>query len=892
MQATCEADAGTLGMSKVCLNDDDTAVLSAGPNGDAIIPDHFVRLYVLTSGEELVIRQVSPLPSFEVEATGLYTIHTLVYNPETLDLGIVDFGQTTGFDVNGLLIQGGGDICASLDVAGVKFAFEDCQGVCNAFAGTLKAEEKDCFAEGQTRLAATHGAAPLAPEGFTVAYVLTSGDELVIQDLSDEPSFVVDGEGRFTIHTLVYDPETLDLGMVDIGATTGFDVNSLLVQGGGDICAALDVAGAPFEVEKCTAELACKAEFGELKIKTADCIEDGQGFFEAEIKTAPTVPDGFQTLFVLTSGDELIIENVSDAPAFDISEPGKYTIHTLVYDPETLDLGIVEVGVTTGFDVNGLLLQGGGDICAVLDVAGVSATFKNCKCEAEAGRLLPRSKECIENGKTATIKARRFRSAVVPSGFSLIYVLTSGTELVIENVANSPEFEVGEEGLYTIHTLVYDPETLDLGIVEFGKTTGFDVNGLLVQGGGDICGALDVRGAKFLVEKCDSCNVTFGQLKAKPIDCLKDKYDRVKLSANLTKNPTGPRGFKLLFVLTKGEKLVIQQVSEHPEFYVDKTGLYTIHTLVYDPKTLDLGIVEFGKTSGFDVNGLLVQGGGDICAALDVEGAKFRVERCGEECKADFGAIAPKHVDCYDGRNWVKIEAKVTKYPVVPRGYRVIYVVTTGEELTIQAASYHPVFYVKGTGRVTIHTLVYNPHTLDLRIIKAGKTTGGEVNSLLIQGGGDICAALDVEGASFHITSCGKHLQTQLNVLDADRPAVAVGLPEELNAGSELPSLYPNLQVPSVKMETGQQPDPQMPVLYPNPATNAVQLDIPSAMIGQNLIIDIMDTNGQLLKRIPVQGANARATIDVSDLTNGMYNLRINTADGEVKNMLFSKFSN
>jgi hypothetical protein len=34
----------------------------------------------------------------------------------------------------------------------------------------------------------------------------------------------------------------------------------------------------------------------------------------------------------------------------------------------------------------------------------------------------------------------------------------------------------------------------------FGTTTGFDVNGLLIQGGGTICGALDVAGAPIVVE--------------------------------------------------------------------------------------------------------------------------------------------------------------------------------------------------------------------------------------------------------------------------------------------------------------------------------------------------------------------------------------------------------
>jgi hypothetical protein len=58
---------------------------------------------------------------------------------------------------------------------------------------------------------------------------------------------------------------------------------------------------------------------------------------------------------------------------------------------------------------------------------------------------------------------------------------------------------------------------------------------------------------------------------------------------------------------------------------VDQSGLYTIHTLVYDPATLDLSGVQVGVTTGFDVNGLLLQGGGAICASLDVQGAPFIV---------------------------------------------------------------------------------------------------------------------------------------------------------------------------------------------------------------------------------------------------------------------------
>jgi hypothetical protein len=194
----------------------------------------------LTSGAGLVIEQVNSTPSFTVTAGGLYTIHTLVYNPATLDLAIVVPGQTTGFDVNGLLVQGGGSICASLDVAGAPVT------VGNPSAGTITTDNFiACIDNGNATVSATPDGNALVLPGYQTLYVLTRGFGLTIQQVNTVPSFTVSQVGLYRIHTLVYDPATLNLGIVILGQTTGFDVNSLLVQGGGSICASLDVQGAP-----------------------------------------------------------------------------------------------------------------------------------------------------------------------------------------------------------------------------------------------------------------------------------------------------------------------------------------------------------------------------------------------------------------------------------------------------------------------------------------------------------------------------------------------------------------------------------------------------------------------------------------------------------------------
>ena len=464
----CSADTGNLNSTSICIQGTEASI-SAIAEGNAIIPDGFQVIYVLTSGDELVIQAVSNAPKFIVEASGSYTIHTLVYDPATLDLSIVEFGVTTGVDVNNLLIQGGGTICAALDVAGSKFEFDSCEAAfCLADFGSITPDEA-CLEDSIAQLNATIVNAPVVPDGFQVLYVLTSGEGLVIEAVSETPSFEVNENGLYTIHTLVYDPNTLDLGIVEFGTTTGVDVNGLLIQGGGDICGALDVAGASFNIEACP----CPAMAGTLIANNDEsspiCLEGATVAISASIDEAPTVPEGFQVLYVLTSGENLVIEAVGDEPSFEIDTIGRYTIHTLVFDPNTLDLSIVEFGVTTGVDVNGLLEQGGGDICGALDVAGAAFDIEICTCEAGAGTLTaindPANPVCLE-GEEITISAEINEAPTVPEGFNVLYVLTSGEGLVIEAVNENPTFSITNEGVFTIHTLVYDPNTLDLGIVE------------------------------------------------------------------------------------------------------------------------------------------------------------------------------------------------------------------------------------------------------------------------------------------------------------------------------------------------------------------------------------------------------------------------------------------
>ncbi|MCB0769430.1 MAG: hypothetical protein KDC00_03395, partial [Flavobacteriales bacterium] len=615
----CDADAGsiTADVASFCY-EDETITLSATPNGDDVVPEGFETVYVLTMGEDLVIMQAGATPSFDVDAVGGYTIHTLVYDPNTLDLGSIEIGVTTGGDVNALLIQGGGTICGSLDVGGAPILVELC---CDAEAGTITADmDLVCYDADEVLISATGNGDEVVPDGFEVAYVLTSGVDLLVEDVDVISSFIVSAEGDYTIHTLVYDPNTLSLDVIVPGFTTAFNINGALIQGGGTICGSLDMTGAPITVGEC-----CPADAGTLSANGGTaCYVDGMATVSATANGDSEVPDGFETVYVLTMGEDLVIMQTGTSPSFEVDALGNYTIHTLVYDPNTLDLGIIEIGVTTGGDVNALLIQGGGTICGSLDVAGAPVAVIEC-CDAAAGTMTPDNESiCLVDG-TATVSGTPNGDIVIPSGFQKTYFLSTGDEAVIVQANVEPTFSVTMIGAYTIHTLVYDPNTLDLGSVELGVTTVAEVKAVLIEGGGTICGSVDVTGATTTVDDC--CAQDAGTITANAESvCLEDGRATVRATPN--EDAVVPDGYEVVFVLTFGEDLVIMQADAEPSFDVEEAGSYIIHTLVYDPNTLDLGVIEFGVTTAGEVNALLVQGGGSVCASLDLVGAPTEVQDC------------------------------------------------------------------------------------------------------------------------------------------------------------------------------------------------------------------------------------------------------------------------
>jgi len=226
------------------------------------------------------------------------------------------------------------------------------------------------------------------------------------------------------------------------------------------------------------------------------------------------------------------------------------------------------------------------------------------------------------------ISANHIVDPTVPAGYFVVYFLTTADEmgnLVISDFTNpttaaSTEpiiFEVTDNGVYNIHTFVYDPAAYDIATLAEGASVS-DIATILVDE--NICGAIDVIGAQIEIISPSS-----GSLN--PVDTPVNLENG---TATVAAVPVGdiniPDGFQSIYLLSKGiVAQVIEQIGPDPSFVVTEVGDFSIHTLVYDVG-LDIATINLGVTTINDVATTIIDSEGEICASLDVVGTLIVVQ--------------------------------------------------------------------------------------------------------------------------------------------------------------------------------------------------------------------------------------------------------------------------
>ncbi|TXD85158.1 T9SS type A sorting domain-containing protein [Subsaximicrobium wynnwilliamsii] len=534
----CQADAGTLtaDAASVILSGA-TATISATEDTAPTVPSDYDVTYVLTLGTDLVIEEVAATPSFDVSTLGLYTIHTLVAltdpafsaDSNFLDLSVVAFGTTTAGEV--LDIVGDNDICAALDVAGAPISVND--GSELDFYNVQYVEETGSDpSNGSSQSLTVEVGTPITvyakgyEDGLTNPAGQAAGIEcwIAINDENTDPATwdaSVWQEATYLGDNGNDDEYSYETSGTPIGAnyvaarwrlnnadftygafngawdgTTNVNIELIIEPLANDDCAGAQSVMQETEIADAASATAIPG--------TIDGATDSGLAAEACSGFVGTANDDVWYSFeALTSEVNITYEIAWDGVA-QLYSGTCGALTAIDCADSTFGSGPQEEIQATGLTVGEIYYTRIYQFFAG-STAGKTFDLKIWSpCTADAGTLTADATPVSLSGGTATISATPNADIVVPTDFDVTFVLTSGTDLVIEQAGAAPSFDVTAVGNYTIHTLVAEtsddtsPNYLDLSVIDFGTTTAADVLDLVSTN--SLCASLDAAGAAIEVD--------------------------------------------------------------------------------------------------------------------------------------------------------------------------------------------------------------------------------------------------------------------------------------------------------------------------------------------------------------------------------------------------------
>ena len=336
------------------------------------------------------------------------------------------------------------------------------------------------------------------PKDFEVVYLLSDGDSMVQQINKRSPEFFIEQprKGTYRIHSLVYKPQDLDISTLEIGKTSPSEFQDE-ARNQGELLA-VDLEGALFEFLNCGSiggvvfedqNMNGIREGGERVL--AGQIVSLLDANKAKLLTVYTDDQGAYQFGNLVGGNYLVRVLPPAGRRFTQQDVGE----------ENFDS---DVNPRSGFsDLIGLE-----DGQKQVDVgAGV---IPATDCAAEVGTLRPLQTSPLkwcELGGSISVSAEPSGQVLPNENYFVFYLLSSGEDLVIEQIDNIPEFSVTPRATtFRIHPLVASLNPADSNFFNLGKiilqvTTLEDILGRIQETG--VCAGFDQAGAAIIIEACE-----------------------------------------------------------------------------------------------------------------------------------------------------------------------------------------------------------------------------------------------------------------------------------------------------------------------------------------------------------------------------------------------------
>lgn len=207
--------------------------------------------------------------------------------------------------------------------------------------------------------------------------------------------------------------------------------------------------------------------------------------------------------------------------------PGTYTVTISNGDCSTTESVVVTIGETTGTITGNTTLCSEGGTTTLTAEGGsnyewstgqntpsisvgpgtYTVTISNGDCSdtqsievvglsPEAGNI-SLNNESVCPGSSINITSTNTN---IPVDFELVYLLTSGSNSIIQEIYSNENFSIAEEGMYNIVPFVYDADNWGVSSINLGTSSLQDLNEQINQS--DFCGDINLNGASLEVIPC------------------------------------------------------------------------------------------------------------------------------------------------------------------------------------------------------------------------------------------------------------------------------------------------------------------------------------------------------------------------------------------------------
>lgn len=206
-----------------------------------------------------------------------------------------------------------------------------------------------------------------------------------------------------------------------------------------------------------------------------------------------------------------VITGIYDASQYEFTHAaGSYiTVREGAVDGPVLGAGYSPLTVTTTSTSDLYVHWTADDACSVDGTGSHLTTVQNLTppCLADAGTSTEdASPVCLSNG-SATISVTADGNQVIPSGYQVTAVLADGSGNVLD--AGALSFTVNAVGDYYVHIAVIDPA--DFTAYQAASTVA-GLHALTIDGGGSLCGSIDLTGTLITVEESPVASFTYAQV--------------------------------------------------------------------------------------------------------------------------------------------------------------------------------------------------------------------------------------------------------------------------------------------------------------------------------------------------------------------------------------------